>query len=310
MKKRLFLIPFTLFAGIHVFLNGESQFAQALATSNVQTIGVYYEVERVQERTRVVVTGEEIDIAIEAGRDLVLVSGPIFPPGGPVRPLSYGDTYVSGYYYATPQDGRIIARHELDNTTASLVNVLRILEDEVCNFVEMNNLNYTNKQKNNLLLEYLRSVNNDYVGDDNIDIFVNKWGFLAGHDSNLNNFIDFLNSLSTGGIEIREYFPLSCFIEDYYSQFPPVSYVRYLSFLINFKNFENVTNTDLETRFKTVVFDLLGFNYNGGNPIGFDIYSINPKYRLLYDARASAYEPIRKEIASQFCDYILSQGGY
>ena len=205
MKRKVGLIILSI---LGLFLGlGKKEFTitRAVADSDIKTIGIYYEAEHVEQRTRVTVTGEDIDIAVEAGRDLVLVSGPIFPPGGPIRPNSYGDTYVSGYYYATPEDGIIVARHEIKNDIASLTTILNILENEIDYFNNSFDHDMTLEDKNNLLLGYIRSFNTSYKSSEDSSS-LDPWTVTCGINEHLADFISFINGFNTGGISIREYF--------------------------------------------------------------------------------------------------------
>lgn len=276
MKRKVGLIILSILGLFLVLGQKELTITRAIADTDTKTIGIYYEAEHVEERTRVTVNGEDIDIAMEAGRDVILVSAPIIPPGGIIRPNSYGDTYAAGIYYATPDDGIIVARHEIKNDIASLITILNILENEIDYFNNSLDLDMNPVAKNNLLLGYIRSFNVQYKSSDDSSS-LDAWTVTCGTNAYLEEFITFINGFNTGGISIREYFASFLSISNYNPAMGSIDfYNNNLTYLgeevLNLYHTVNNANIDLIHLFASI--DAIS-NNTGANDLAYALLSPN-----------------------------------
>lgn len=191
-------------------MNGQNVFSNPLYSindSNIVEIGTYFEVDRVEEETLVLVKESELNMVIEAGREVTLLNPtPSFPSDGPYGTDDIEAPKYVASYIAYPFDGKVLRKIVLKNDITSLINVISILEKEADSFYDYFDCNYSLQDKNNLIIEYIRSMNKNYAGTNEFLPTDNEWGYIAGEDTNLDLFTLFINYVSSGGIEIREYF--------------------------------------------------------------------------------------------------------
>ena len=195
MKKLSFFVLLGLFSSI-LLSTSNKNFTPSFASSEEPvTIGTYFEAERVEETTKVYISLSQKSMVQEAGRT---VYDSLLEPGTPGIMSTYA---ISNryYYYATPSDGKIIAKHILKNNLESVITALRIMHSEATAFVSLTTNNLTISNRNNLILEYLRTLSSKYTG------FL--WTNVAGTLGNVvNTFHNFLTAFDTGGISLSDFF--------------------------------------------------------------------------------------------------------
>lgn len=213
-KKNIFILSGILCFGLASSFQ-TADFKKAEATSNLETIGTLFKIQHVTTTTKVYVLGDYLQWATLAGRTIYqeLMSGS--KSKDEKIPCDYSceqqgnekiPPLIRYYYYATPEEPKIIDAKTMYNDVESLVYALEYLEDEA-NYLSISDVN-------NAILAYIRRINKNYTDQETTyyspSIYsLEKWESVCGPENA--NFISGMNSYYQGGLKIKEYF--SSFLE-------------------------------------------------------------------------------------------------
>lgn len=159
------------------------------------------------ETTMVVIPQSSVSFIQSTGRTVYTE----WVPGGGIIPPGPGELHGGGvsepqgghfgmvlqyYYYATPLQPKVQDVWNVYNDVDSFTRVIYYLEKTATFYCEYNSITFSNTLVNNLVLGYIRGVNQNYIDYD---------GEIIVGLSN-SNFISFVNSIQLGLLSFADYF--------------------------------------------------------------------------------------------------------